>query len=489
MMKKAEMKKGTEKCLFVLDLLLCRIWGLFMFSTWGFSIRALTVPLLLVVMRIWLSFLVYKRIGWGLYSAIAFAVLLLFYEHRDFVIALPIVRMVDYTCMIWGGAVPKMFYAGYYYTSDKETGQLVANLGYAWLVGYPIVVGLFSLLKLKAVKFRVMPGWKTVIKYTVGVSLYAYCYEFVREPSSPPYWWVWTLLMSLVPIIVERHRYKENPEGFIPIWKDRQVRYYGLLSLIMLTAFLIGRENPGYLGFVGALALPVLLLYVTMRFENMPFQSQEALILVAGSFVFWWAQFFDHELRIIALALNLCCIAYVCFLKGLNWKTLLFVPLAIAVFIQPLCIGYNLYTATHVGMRSKYRYYDRAINGLWVVDDGKDKLGIRDRYGMVLNADYEEIYQLQPSKPYVKVLKNGRWGIYDLEQHRMDIAPTYTDIIQKGKYTFLLSDEKNPKNNKLLTMFVHYYRYQARFRKFYELTDTIPEEVLAYDWSEFEEYE
>lgn len=488
-MKSTELLKGTNKCLLVLDLLLCSIWGLFMFSTWGFSIRALMVPLLLVVMRIWLSFFVYKRIGWGLYSAIAFAVLLLFYEHRDFVIALPIVRMVDYTCMIFGGAVPKLFYAGYYYTPDKETGQLVANLGYVWLVGYPVVVGLFSLLKLKAVKFRMMPCWKTVIKYTVCVSLYAYCYEFVREPSSPPYWWVWTLLMSLVPIIVERHRYKKDHEGFTPMWKDRQVRYFELLSLIILTAFLIGRENPGYLGFVGALALPVLLLYVTMRFEDKPFQSRDALILVTGSFVFWWAQFFDHELRVIALALNLCCIAYVCFLKGLNWKTLLFVPLAIAVFIQPLCIGYNLYTATHVGMRSKYRYYDRAINGLWVVDDGKDKLGIRDRYGMVLNADYEEIYQLQPSKPYVKVLKNDRWGVYDLEQHRMDIAPTYTDIIQKGKYTFLLLDEENPKKNKYLTMFVHYYRYQARFRKFYELTDTIPEEVLAYDWSEFEEYE
>lgn len=488
-MKRAVVLKGTEKCLFVLDLLLCSIWGLFMFSTWGYSIRALTVPLLLVVMRIWLSFLVYKRIGWGLYSAIAFAVLLMFYEHRDFVIALPIVRMVDYACMIFGGAVLKLFYAGYYYTPDKENGQLVANLGYSWLVGYPIVVGLFSLLKLKAVKFRMMPGWKTVIKYTVCVSVYAYCYEFVREPSSPPYWWVWTLLMSLVPIIVERHRYKENPDGFTPIWTDRQTRYYGLLSLIMLTAFLIGRENPGYLGLVGALTLPVLLLYVTSRFENMSFPSKDILILVTGSLMFWWAQFFDHELKIIALTLNLCCIAYVCFLKGLNWKTLLFVPLSIALFIQPLCIGYNLYTATHVGMRSKYRYYDRAINGLWVVDDGKDKLGIRDRYGMVLNADYEKIYQLQPSKPYVKVLKNARWGVYDLEQHRMDIAPTYTDIIQKGKYTFLLSDEENPKNNKYLTMFVHYYRYQAKFRKFFELTDTIPEEVLAYDWSEFEEYE
>ena len=71
----------------------------------------------------------------------------------------------------------------------------------------------------------------------------------------------------------------------------------------------------------------------------------------------------------------------------------------------------------------------------------------------------------------------------------MDIAPVYTDIIQKGKYTFLLSDDENPENNKYLAMFVHYYRYRARFRKFYELTDTIPEEVLACDWSEFDKYE
>lgn len=479
--------KGLEKSLLIIDLLLCSIWGLFMFSTWGFSIRALIVPLLLVIIRFEVSFLVYKRVGHGLYAAIAFAVLLLFYEHRDFVIGLPIVRMVDYVCMIFGGAAPKLFYTDYYYTSEKDTGQLIANLGYVWLAGYPILFGLYSLFKIRTIKFRFIPGWKFIIKYVLAVSVYAYFYEFVREPSSPPDWWVWTLLMSLIPVISERYRYKESSANFTPLWKNRQVRYFGLVSLIMLTDFLIGRENPGYLGFVGVLTLPVLLLYVIMLFEEKPLQSRDVMILIAGSFVFWWAQFFDHECKIVCLVINLCCIAYVCFLKGLNWKTLLFVPIAIAVYIQPLCIGYNIYTATHVGMMGKYRHYEKAINGLWVVDNGKERLGIRDRYGMVLNAGYEEIFQLQPSKPYVKVKKDGKWGIYDLEQHRMDIEPAYTDIIQKGKYTFLLSDEENPQNNKYLTMYVQYYKYLAKFGKFYELTDTIPQEPLAYDWSQLDD--
>ena len=137
--------------------------------------------------------------------------------------------MVDFSSLVFGEAELDSFFAEYYYTPDKEVGSIIANLGFAWLAGYPILFGLYSLLKIKTLKFRMMPGWKTVIKYVIAVSLYAYLYEFVREPSSPPDWWVWTLLMSLVPMIVERYRYKENPEGFIPIWKDRQVRYFGLL--------------------------------------------------------------------------------------------------------------------------------------------------------------------------------------------------------------------------------------------------------------------
>ena len=476
--------KGIEKILFIIDLLICSIWGLFMFSEWSFSLRAVMVPVLFVLMRIVLSFLVYKRVGYGLFSALCFAVLLLFYEHRDFVLALPIIKMVDFPSLILGGSELDSFFAEYYYTPDKEAGSLIANLGFAWLAGYPILFGLYALLKIKTFKFRMIPGWKVVIKYIIAITIYAYFYEFVREPSSPPDWWVWTSLMSLIPLIVERYRYKECPNSFVPLWKDSMVKQYCLLALVIFTAFLIGRENPGYLGLVGVTALPILLLYVVQHFYGNQLQSKDVWILAFGSFVYWWAQFFDSEFKIALLVINLCCIAYVCFLKGLHWKTLLFVPIAIVVFIQPCCIGYNLYTATHVGMRAKYRDYAPAIKGLWLVDCGSDKLGLRDRYGMILNADYEDIQQLQPTKPFVKVQKNGLWGVYDIEQRRMEVEPTYTYIVQKGKYTFLLEDTLNVENNKYLTMFVHYYRYQARTNLFYALTDTIPSETLAYEWPE-----
>lgn len=140
---------GAEKCLFVFDLLICSIWGLFMFSSWSFDVRVVMIPVLMVMVRLWVSFMVYKRVGYGLYVAIGFAVLLIGYENRDYMFGIPIVRMVDYAYMIVGGAAPKLFFADYYYTPEKETGQLIANIGYAWLVGYPILFGLYSLLKIR----------------------------------------------------------------------------------------------------------------------------------------------------------------------------------------------------------------------------------------------------------------------------------------------------------------------------------------------------
>ena len=64
------------------------------------------------------------RVGYGLYVAIGFAILLIGYEHRDYVFGIPIVKMVDYACMIIGGAAPKQFLADYYYTPEKETGKI-----------------------------------------------------------------------------------------------------------------------------------------------------------------------------------------------------------------------------------------------------------------------------------------------------------------------------------------------------------------------------
>lgn len=478
--------KNAEKFLFVIDLLLCSIWGLFMFSSWSSDVRALLVPILLVAVRLWTSFMVYKRTSYGLYVAICFAVLLIGYEHRDYIFGTTIVRMVDYACMIIGGATPRLFFTDYYYTSEKETGQLIANIGYAWLAGYPILFSLYSLLKIWPFKLKLLPGWKTVVKYIALVSLFAFFYESFREPVSPPDWWLWTLLMSFVPIIIEWRKYKENPVSFTPIWREQLVMYYGLLSLIIFSAFLIGRENTGYLGCVGVMVLPILLLYVVLKSRNMTLQSRDILIMLFGTFVYWFAQFWDHESKIAMLAINLCCIAYVCFMKEFNWKALLLAPTAIIVFIQPFCIGYNLYTCTDAGLSGKYQFYDKAIKGLWLVDCGRKKIGLRDRYGIILDTDYEDIQQMERSKPYVMVQKNGKWGVYDIEQHRMEIEPTYTDISRKGKYTFFLSDEQHPERNKYLTMFVRYYRYQAKVRKFYELTDTIPGQPLAFDWPVFE---
>lgn len=38
---------------------------------------------------------------------------------------------------------------------------------------------------------------------------------------------------------------------------------------------------------------------------------------------------------------------------------------------------------------------------------GRDGVGIRDRYGLILPPEYERVEHLIPSKPYCKVMKDG----------------------------------------------------------------------------------
>ena len=118
-MKSKLLAKGIEKFFFIIDLLICSLWGLFMFSEWSFSLRAVMVPMLLVLRRLLLSFLVYKRVGYGLFSAICFAIVLLLYEHRSFVLALPIIKMTDFPILILGGAELDSFASAYHYTSGN----------------------------------------------------------------------------------------------------------------------------------------------------------------------------------------------------------------------------------------------------------------------------------------------------------------------------------------------------------------------------------
>lgn len=77
------------------------------------------------------------------------------------------------------------------------------------------------------------------------------------------------------------------------------------------------------------------------------------------------------------------------------------------------------------------------FNGLLYVRS-KNGLGIRDRYGIVLPAEYRHIQILQPRMPYFKVGKESVWQIYDIERHEVVGEESFSDILPYNDTTFVL---------------------------------------------------
>lgn len=115
-------------------------------------------------------------------------------------------------------------------------------------------------------------------------------------------------------------------------------------------------------------------------------------------------------------------------------------------FVLPiLCIGYNPCSTLHAGRVRVCRDYDYSPSGLLYVES-YDGTGIRDRYEMILPAEYDRIEILVPNKPFFKVKKRNLWYVYDIIAHELVSEEGYLDIIPYGKDAFLLKNVEGYKS-------------------------------------------
>jgi hypothetical protein len=107
---------------------------------------------------------------------------------------------------------------------------------------------------------------------------------------------------------------------------------------------------------------------------------------------------------------------------------------AIAFVLPIMSLGYNPYTVTDA-VRSCPFEYNYAPHGLLLVK-GVNGMGIRDRYGIILPAGYDDVRVIDARQSYVRVLKKGLWGIYNLEKHQMVVEPSLMKISMDDNRVF-----------------------------------------------------
>ena len=212
---------------------------------------------------------------------------------------------------------------------------------------------------------------------------------------------------------------------------------------------------------ITTVALPAAFLALVNWNMDRKTDCKDVLLMVSGSSVFYIAQYGVEMIRMILLliSLGLFAIALARFAYSTKkyWSSIA-IYVMLALIIPVFCIGYNPYSVLEARKVSHFNDYSYSKNGLMLVTGPKGD-GIRDRYGLILPAEYHGIHLLISSKPYCKVRKLDGWKIYDIEKQMLLSDEEFSDIIPYGKYSFLL---KSSQGDKYLRIPHFYSRYSER---------------------------
>lgn len=175
------------------------------------------------------------------------------------------------------------------------------------------------------------------------------------------------------------------------LWKDNRAKTYCLLMLIAVCTLYVGLAISARLCLLACIVAPTLSYIVLTRYYGL--KSEKVWLMVLALGVFFFAQTHAVLWRIAMLVVSLACIVYVCsnFYKQKRLLALtLLLSLYVGVMLPSMAIGNNQYTCFNVG-RTAYSSLN-TYNGIFYIEDNNTgKVGLRDRYGMLVDPEYDDI--------------------------------------------------------------------------------------------------
>lgn len=459
-----------SKTMLVADLSICCIWLMCVVHNVANG-RSWCRPVIWAIplLRMWLSFLIYRRsrmalapivmlslLTIGALSGRALSGFALFVE--------PLLLLLRAVPMLLGDPV---------ITSDNlqdiwsGMNDKTVPIGLAislWLIFMPLCIYVYRLVRKMNVPSQSDP-WKRagLYAYLTGaiiveshvVASFQYCFVSV---------FVLCLQLMLIPVIFYRGRI----EGLIT---KGEMAF--ILILILLGVAYTCAINYSTASVITAASVPMLFYSLVCWTMGKEVGYLDAVLIISASFLFALGQYTIGMYRVILLMLSLGLMAAALIRFGCATGRPLTASLTyvmIAIVLPVFCIGYNPYSVQEARKIRLYDGYEYSRNGLMLVI-GRDGVGIRDRYELILPPEYEEVEHLMPAKPYCKVKKDGKWMIYDLIRQKLLSEELFSDVLPYTEYTYILkSDEKD----KYLVLPKWYSRYNEE--RVAVITESMPEE-------------
>lgn len=427
------------------DLFICAIWLMLALHVGSAAYYPLlwTVP----VLRMWLSFLTYRRSRMALTPLLLLVVFCLgtLQNHANPVFMLfnrPILAVVKSLMAFFGsGHIDLAEFSDIWYGS-WDYRYWIAGIAYVWVVVIPAVVYVYRCFKGNLVTSQ-LGIWKRVrlIAYIIASIVIMSVFVGGMGTGSVSVLALFILLM-LIPVIFS----KGGIEGFLTRFEQSFV-----LCMLMFGLAYSCSVSYNSVSAITTATLPAAFMALVNWNMGRKTYYKDVLLLVLGASVFYIAQYGINMIRIILLLMSLglfaVAIARFAYSTRRYWSSVaLYVVVSLAIPI--FCIGYNPFSVLEARKVRHFDDYGFSSHGLMLVT-GSEGDGIRDRYGLILPAEYYYIDLLIPTKPYCKVRKLDGWKIYDLEKKMLVSDEEFTDVIPYGEYSFLLKSEQGDRYLKI----------------------------------------
>lgn len=203
------------------------------------------------------------------------------------------------------------------------------------------------------------------------------------------------------------------------LFEGEASRGYMIYALLFVTSFSLGEAMSPSLSRLGLLLIPAAIYYlINKEVGRQPSQTEYWGIVIA-MVAFWASQYNRNEWRIGLLATSaLMVLAVSVVMYHYTRKTILcIINFIVIAFVLPLfIIGYNIYNV--VDAERCHNYTDKYINKGVMFVNSSTGVGIRDRYGIVVPARYNEIRLIDWENHLVELEGfNGQRDTLDITEH------------------------------------------------------------------------
>ena len=456
------MKTDNEmfnKLMLVIEVALCALWLVctgFVYSCWSLI---WAIPLI----RMWIAFLTYRKSDMIVCSITLFMILNLAsfigaYNRGGYELYLvPALKIADCLGHLFGWPLNETWHSMSKWEtySQLDSEFSVYACGILLTMFYPLVQYIFNAAKKlhKPSGMGKIKRWCFCLYLLVVIGLIGYIIPMEICISGS------VAIMSVAIVLIPAVFFKGKTTGLMTRVEMTVLSVWA----VFVFAYFLG-EGYEYVTVFSTILFPIAFYVLVNWYYARKNIYKEIVLVTLGSVAFWFSQYMTDLYRVLLFALSVGLSAFAVFYFVRYTRKLvvgIMVLFIVALALPIISIGYNPYSAIHTYRLSRCKDYHHSCYGLMFVKSEKG-IGIRDRYGLILPAEYKQITILDPQKPYFKVRNEDEcWMIYDIERQKFATDEPMSEISPSGEPGIFRI--KGPFREGILVL-PSYYRKDGEYR-------------------------